>query len=386
MEISDHPIIQLIARDILGDTDDAEKAILKTWREENPAHEKLYHFLIRQENFNHYENQRKQIDLKQQWIKFENRTRPHRQFTFYWYSAAAAAALLILALFIFYPENNRPAVTFHQEIVENKIIPGSAKAVLVLSNGQNIDLPESKNDKIQVNGLEITNDQIKVKGEKKETSNTIKWNKIIIPRGGEYNLILADGTTVFINSESCLEFPDQFNSNKREVRLEGEAYFCVNKMPECPFIVRTAKMEIKVTGTEFNLKAYKEETIVQTTLVKGEVNVMANGKAYKLLPSQQAEMNTESSRVTVKEVDVIPFIAWKDGLFLFKGNRLENIMTTLSRWYDFEVVYTDDSLKDLVFAGKLKRSESIMPILDVIRSTRKISVEIKEKQIVFSKK
>lgn len=379
-------ISRLIARDILGDTDEAEKAILQNWREETPANEKLYQSLICKENLENYKKQRQLLNVKREWTNFEKKTGLYRRISVYGYSAASIAAVFILAFVLFYPGKNVSPDIPDRERTACHIVPGSTKAVLVLSDGRNIDLPEDRAEKMQLDGIEVSNNQVKVKDRKDQTGSTVVRNKIITPRGGEYNLILADGTSVFINSESRLEFPDRFTEGKREVYLEGEAYFSVAKMPDCPFIVKTAQMEVKVTGTEFNLKAYREENLTQTTLVKGEVRVSSEGKSYKLHPSQQAEYDARSGETVVKDVDINPFIAWKNGQFLFKSERLEAIMTTLGRWYDFEVVYTDDSLKNIVFAGKLKRSESIDPILDVIRSTRKINVEIKGKQIIFSKK
>lgn len=388
MENSDEliRIARLIAKDLLGNTDEAEKAFLENWRKQKTAHEQLYQSLRREENFAEYEKQRSRLQIEKQWKKFEKRTGTRQRIAFYWYPAASVAALLILALLLFHPEENISPENINRATIANNIVPGSAKAVLILSDGQHIELPENKEEKLQFKGIEISHNQVKIKNSPATAQTPVRQNQIITPRGGEYYLILADGTSVFINSESRLEFPDQFSDDKREVYLEGEAYFSVASGKDCPFIVKTSRMNIKVTGTEFNVKAYEEDLFTQTTLVRGEVQVVSGGKTCKLLPFHQAEYNTHSGEMMVKEVDVNPFIAWKNGQFLFKGDRLEDIMTVLSRWYDFEVVYSDNELKDIVFAGKLKRSGSIGPILDVIRSTRKIKVEIKEKQILFSRK
>ncbi len=148
-------------------------------------------------------------------------------------------------------------------------------------------------------------------------------------------------------------------------------------------------MDIKVLGTEFNVKAYADEKWVQTTLVQGEITVFTGSgrtEQKQLRPEQQAELDLEKGQLEIKRVDVVPFIAWKEGQFLFKGERLAEIIAVLKRWYDFNVVYQDEWIKNIEFAGKINRSGSIEPILDVIRSTHKLNVDVKGKTIVFSAK
>lgn len=381
-------IIRLIAQEILGGIErEEDKALLKAWREASAANEQLYQRLVQEDNYRRHEAARAAIDTKRYWKRFEAKTKSRKSILAYWMYATAAAAAVIAGLFLLRPAVPVPG-TATETVANTPIQPGTSKAVLVLSDGRNIDLTDDKNQKMKIQGLEINHQKIEVKdtSRKEKTGEPLGRNKIITPRGGEYQLVLADGTQVFINAESQLEFPTKFTAEKREVWLEGEAYFKVASNSECPFIVKTAGMDILVTGTEFNLKAYRNEKTAQATLVKGEVKVRSGNSFYQLQPSQQAELNVESHQLTVKDVDVSPYVGWQKGWFIFKGDRLEDIMVVLGRWYDFEVVYEAEELKDIAFVGKLKRTESIDPILDVLRTTQKIKVRIKDKQIIFSKK
>ena len=158
---------------------------------------------------------------------------------------------------------------------------------------------------------------------------------------------------------------------------------------ERPFVVKTKDMDVLVTGTEFNVKAYPDESNVQTTLLRGKVAVFAGidkKEKIEIKPNQQAEWSRENVKLQVREVDPDLFVAWKNGHFIFRQDRLENIMKTLARWYDMEVVYLDESIKNMAFAGKLDRSEDITPILNVLRATDKLTVEVNGKRIVLGVK
>ena len=171
--------------------------------------------------------------------------------------------------------------------------------------------------------------------------------------------------------------------------MEGEAYFPVTASKEHPFIVKTKDMDVMVTGTEFNVKAYSDEMNVQTTLLQGVATVFSGfekKEKMEITPNQQAEWCRRSVKMRVREVDPDLFMAWKNGRFIFRQDRLEDIMRTLARWYGVEVVYLDESVKSMLFAGKLDRSEEITPILDVLRTTDKLSVDVKGKKIVIGLK
>lgn len=382
-------IEQLIANRIVLGLSEQEEKILQEWINESAHNRQLYEKLTDKEYLSAYEQKYAEIDVNHFWKKTERIIMPRRRHILRYVGYAAAfIGVLIGSVFLWRSTPHQPQntiITAHQET----ITPGGQKATLVLASGQEVDLSSVKNNTMEISGIEVSGERAVVKSASENVADKGAWNKIITPRGGEYNLVLSDGTVVYINSESCLEFPSKFTGSQREVKLQGEAYFSVSKNSNSRFIVKTNEMDIVVTGTEFNIKAYKEENTVQTTLVNGLVSI-ATGKdrqnIVNLVPAQQAELNLTTRRLDVKEVDIHPFIAWKNGQFIFKGDRLEDIMIVLARWYDFEVFYRNEEVKNLVFAGKINRMEVVDPILEIMESTKKVNIEVKGKTIVLSAK
>lgn len=382
-------IEQLIANRIVLGLSEQEEKILQEWIDESAHNRQLYEKLTDKEYLSAYEQKYAEIDVNHFWKKTERIIMPRRRHILRYVGYAAAfIGVLIGSVFLWRSTPHQPQntiITAHQET----ITPGGQKATLVLASGQEVDLSSVKNNTMEISGIEVSGERAVVKSASENVADKGAWNKIITPRGGEYNLVLSDGTVIYINSESCLEFPSKFTGSQREVKLQGEAYFSVSKNSNSRFIVKTNEMDIVVTGTEFNIKAYKEENTVQTTLVNGLVSI-ATGKdrqnIVNLVPAQQAELNLTTRRLDVKEVDIHPFIAWKNGQFIFKGDRLEDIMIVLARWYDFEVFYRNEEVKNLVFAGKINRMEVVDPILEIMESTKKVNIEVKGKTIVLSAK
>jgi hypothetical protein len=194
-----------------------------------------------------------------------------------------------------------------------------------------------------------------------------------VPRKKTFTIKLADGTVVKLNSESSLTYPARFANNEREVKLDGEAFFQVSKDVSRPFLASTTFQHIKVLGTAFNIKAYSYETKVVTTLVEGEVEVRESGErnngemercgkeegqAVQLVPGLQYVYEKKSGTGEVKEVDVNKYISWKEGIYYFESERLEDIMNNLSRWYGVNVMFRSDTLKELVLSGRLRRDET----------------------------
>ena len=199
-------------------------------------------------------------------------------------------------------------------------------------------------------------------------------------------MILSDGTVVYLNSASELRYPVQFNERERVVYFSGEGYFEVAKDRERPFHVVVDDMRIRVYGTEFNVNTFKE-TGVQTVLLEGSVGISVKGKQeeYRLKPSQMAEFNRKDLSVDVKDVNPESFVAWKDGFFAFDEESLEDIMNTLARWYDVEVFYVNNEVKNLHFTGHLKRYDQITTILKAIESAVNVKFSVKGRTISVMK-
>ena len=266
-------------------------------------------------------------------------------------------------------------------------MPGSNKAVLILADGSEHDLSSGDNSIIAADGTEIKNTGNKLEYISTNSQPTeMKYNTLKIPRGGEYFLILADSTKVWLNSETTLRFPVQFAADVRNVELNGEAYFEVSKNERVPFIVTSGNQQVKVLGTQFNLSSYADNQSVYTTLVEGkvEVSLTTNPESKLVLkPNEQSCFSKEEANILKRTVDVAQYIAWKDGRFVFQDQMLEDIMKTLSKWYDVQVVFSNEDDKKLRFTGNLERYADFSNILGKIERTNEVEFEITNKLITI---
>lgn len=290
---------------------------------------------------------------------------------------AKIAAVLFLSCPVFWLVTKRPkplprlssSTTRRTPVV---IKPGSNKALLTLANGSRIVLNDAKNGKLTMqSGTQV----VKAKGglliykgqNKRPDLASSAMNTITTPRGGQYQLVLEDGTKVWLNAASTLKFPPQFTGQERKVELQGEAYFEVHKNPQVPFVVKMASQEVLVLGTHFNINAYEEEGSVKTSLLEGKVTISTAGKKAVLLPGQEAVNNLQGA-IKVKQADVTASIAWKNGLFQFNNASIEEVMRQISRWYDVRVSY-DGRLPVKQFTGTVSRQVGMDEMLSMLRYT-----------------
>ncbi len=302
----------------------------------------------------------------------------------------AAVFVGIIVTTYFFKDNifNKSIETNPIIVDTNTIEPGTDKATLTLGDGSQIALEKGKSLKTQnanSNGEEIIY--------KANQSNTkeIAYNYLTIPRGGQFFIKLSDGTQVWLNSETQLKFPVNFiEGETRQVELVyGEAYFDVSSSTlhkGSKFKVLNQSQEVEVLGTEFNIKAYKEETNVYTTLVEGRVSVSALNKIKILEPNEQLNLNQANNTMVSSTVDIYRVVSWKEGVFSFKNKPLKDIMKVLSRWYDVKAVFSNESLETITFNGSLDKKLSIEEILDIIigsTNSTSISYEINNKTILL---
>ncbi|WP_299555218.1 FecR family protein [Seonamhaeicola sp.] len=267
----------------------------------------------------------------------------------------------------------------------NAIVPGTDKATLTLEDGSQIAL--EKGASFQTSNANSNGEQI-VYGKDSRKTKGLVYNYLTIPRGGQFYIVLSDGTKVWLNSESQLKYPVNFIEGKtRKVELVyGEAYFDVSPSTQhkgAKFKVFNKSQEVEVLGTAFNIKAYKDETNIYTTLVEGKVAVDYNGNKKNLVPSHQTNIDLKTKEVSVAKVDVNAVVAWKHGIFSFRGKPLKDIMKVISRWYDVEIVFENKALEELKFKGVLDKSQSIEEILSIMKSTTINNYEIKDKIILL---
>ena len=302
--------------------------------------------------------------------------------------AFAASIILLVGISLF------NQFYFKETIIINEPISiGSDKAVLTLENGDKVILEKGK--KFQNKTLNSNGKELSYSSKNRSSSNfvdeKIASNILTVPRGGQFSLNLQDGTKVLLNSDSKIKYPVKFiKGEKRKVELlYGEAFFDVSPSQNnngSEFIVSTKTQKINVLGTKFNIKAYSEDDIITTTLVEGKVKV-GNGKNQILLsPNQQSKVDSNSPVINVSDVDVSQQISWINGLFSFNDTSLEDIMHTLSRWYDLEFIFKSANQKDFIFSGILERTKSIDDILLIIEKTsssNEINFEINNKIIII---
>lgn len=311
--------------------------------------------------------------------------KPFYRNTFFKIAAAASVAVLISIPLVFKEKKDVEKVS-DPVVVAKTIETGKDKATLTLEDGSVISLEKGK---AYAEGNVSSNGEKLVYNSKNGKVGKIANNLLTIPRGGQFFVQLSDSTKVWLNSESQLKFPVAFvDGETRQVELlYGEAYFEVSpstKHKGSKFKVKTQKQNVEVLGTEFNIKAYKEEAAIYTTLVTGKVAISNPETKQILKPNQQSKLNLNTNSIAIYPVDVYNEISWKKGLFVFKGMSLKEISKVLSRWYDVEIVFEDPAQGNVKFNGVLNKNQNLEEILTIIKNTKFITAyEIKNKKIII---
>jgi transmembrane sensor len=287
-----------------------------------------------------------------------------------WLRYAAAAALLFAIaggayLYLRQKTGSGPVAMIP---AQHDIIPGSNKAVLTLGNGQKVILDSAAQDTVLREGAAIVanaNGRLAY-----NTGNSsgpeIVYNTLSTPRGGQYQLILPDGTRVWLNAASTLVYPTTFGGKERAVQLKGEGYFEVAHDAARPFMVASNGVTVEVLGTHFDINAYNDDDVTRTTLLEGSVMIHLKDQARQIYPGQQAKLTTGSNNINISKVDTEAVMAWKNGLFDFNQAGLAQIMRQLSRWYDVTVVYDGGKVPQLKFGGEIGRDLNLSQVLAVL--------------------
>jgi transmembrane sensor len=310
------------------------------------------------------------------------------------WSIAASVAILVGLSMLFVIKSAHKPIRKIIAVNKNDVAPGGEKAILTLANGSKVSLTDARNGDIAKQaGVQITkaaNGQlvytIKTSTPKNAITQqaTLAYNTISTPLGGQYQVILPDGSKVWLNALSSIKFPVNFSTLKeRRIELSGEAYFEVEHDKNHSFKVITAKQEVEDLGTEFDVNAYTDEASTKTTLLKGSIEVTAANNTALLRPGQQSKF---TSSISVAEVNTQAVIAWKNGYFMFDDEKLEDIMRLVSRWYNIKVVYTDESVKEETFGALSTRFANISILLNMMEQTGNAHFKINGSTITVSKK
>lgn len=386
MQSKEEHIARLIFLHMQGLTNEMQERELHEWRTAAPGREELFQRMMSREYMEKRISRfvKTEEEEEKRWQELRSkRSSGHSVRRIKWlpYAAAIALCLSVGGIFYFFGQEKQPEVL---SVVEHDIQVPGYRAVLVLPDGRKVDL-EDDTSRSHLLGKDSS---LLVKANSLEyrdinTPDTTEvFHALEIPRGGEYLLVLSDSTVIYLNSESTLSFPVKFQGGERKVYLTGEAYFDVKKDTERPFVVVAGGLEVLVTGTTFGVRAYEDETDIQTTLESGKVTVRTEGKSVNLVSNKQALFDKSTMKLVVRDVDVDLYLAWIDGRMVYDNCPLEKILTDLGRWYDINVFYTRDELRLYQFSLNMKKHETFTDVLELIGKTGDVQFEIKDNTVI----
>lgn len=383
----DHETEDWLIAFLSGELDEREEENVRVWLEASQENRNAYESLMKdylrirwvQEDVHIREEQAKKIIFSS--------LKKKRNLTPYYGVAASIAVLLIVTLFFFIREDKQ---VVSEKLVVSEIKPIQSKAMLVLSTGEQIQLTKSTQKIQEQDGSVLKIDSVMgVQYDALSTQRVEKpiYNKIVVPRGGEYFVTLSEGTKVWLDADSELEYPVFFSGDFREVKLKGNAYFCVTKNNDKPFVVCAGEFSLKVYGTEFNVNAYDLQNI-ETVLVNGSIGFKANISTPErmMAPNELAVSDSRTGQSEIHQVDIYPYIAWKNQNIVFVNERLESIMEKMARWYDVTVFFQDESLKDLRFDCNMRRYADIRDLFFFLEKTSNARFALNGRTVVISKK
>lgn len=388
MEKSKLDTSNLMLKAILGTLTEEEAEDLLRWREADEENERLYQQTV-STDFLEREYRRRQgvgherplQDMKAR-ISNSGQSRQLR----WWRAAAIFAAVMALGSIAYtYIESTRA----RQGLSE--IHAGSAQATLQVASLPALPVSEGAVTESSMTSQELLaayRRKVSALNSKSSTldaqSSTLSLS-LSTPRGGEFRITLEDGTEVLLNAQSQLIYPETFAADERRVQVKGEAYFRVARDEQKPFIVETDGQALRVLGTEFNVHSYDNDPSVETTLVSGSIALqpLGAGDAQLLLtPGHQAVFSKAGRDIQVRSVDTEVVTSWKDGKFVFENQTLEQIMLTLSRWYDFEYEFADASAAKTVFMGRIPRYADFADVVEILESSGGLRIQVSGRKVV----
>ncbi len=378
-------IFDIISRSLLHDLEAEEQRQLDQWLAESEKHQRLYQSLLAKEDLAGQYQAYMRLDGEKSWQKMASliaqteAKATHRHHRFYSIprryvgrvAAAVVGVLLVMGSYWFY----------HSQPVQHAPVPVSQELVAAMQQAEQSASNEATwqvgdEKPRQVRSLSALLKTLALQDVDEDLQGTLTTR-----HDKEFWMTLPDGTRVHLNGNSRLSYPLAFHGSQREVALVGEAYFIVAKDREHPFVVHTAKGDVKEYGTEFNVNTQGDKTCV--VLVNGSISVRTKGgKEQMMTPGDKAELDVQG--LTMSRVDVAPYVAWNTGHFSFEDCPLDDLMQVVGRWYGLQVVFASDQLRTVRFTGSLSRYESIGNTLEVIGTIANVKVEQQESRIVIS--
>ena len=384
---NDITIIRLILGHWAGKLSEPEKKELDNWLAQSEKHRVYFQKWCNDERQNELLSKIGCYDPGEGWqqvVRKRNMRRNRR----WWLVAAASVAILFGGLAVY--RYSKIPVSLPLASEETSIYPGKRMARLITPSGEAVLLDTLRQTDTQQ--MKLHNDQGRVVIQAAcgdANGDQPVYHCLEVPRGGEFSFLLPDSTTVFLNAESRLRFPDRFvPGSERIVYLSGAAYFDVKRDPRSPFLVCLEHSAVKVTGTSFNVKAYPDDTNEATTLISGTVS-MGIGTTEQwivLKPGEQGYYDATRKTLSQQTVDVNYYTAWKDGVFAFYRQPLEEVMKTLGCWYLFDTHYQNEALKSILYTGKINRHASIREVLHTFELMDELTFDIKGKEVIVRRK
>lgn len=375
-------IAELIYRHKLGIQTKEETNALKEWSKNSSVRLNWFNKLQSENIYTTHEKLKIRYDSESAFNIVRNRHRSYiqrkKRIRIYQFVAASTVFFFGITVSLFQHEINHsqsPTV----------ITAGESRATLILENGEELSLHDKLQDTLELGTfcINASGKNVQYSTINTEPSKAVAYNTLKVPRKGEFQLTLADGTHVWLNSESQLRYPTIFYGTERRVFLEGEAYFEITEDKNRPFVVEMSKAKIEVLGTSFNARAYGDEDSISATLVEGSVVMIYNEQHTTLFPNERAVLDLTSGQIETQQIDVFLYTAWRCGRFVFCGQTLEEIMNTLSRWYDIHVFFESEQVKHVTFTGNIPRYENFDKIIKMLEITQLAHFKIQGNTVVI---
>ena len=379
-------IARLIEKERREPLSAAEQAHLQRWRTASAGNERAYARMTASDFLEKGREQWQHFDWRVAFGRFLQRREQRQRALRLWRRVAVAAAVvipLVVAVVLYraeQPWDEQPPLA-----TATDIHPGKPQAILTLADGRTVDFGQEQGDStLLTDGTRIEASTSGVTYQEGEASDSIVYNRLAIPRGGEFCLTLSDGSRVWLNASTSIRYPVKFGPGERRVYLDGEAYFEVAKDAKRPFHVEFTGAEVTVLGTSFNVKAYADEGSTYTTLVSGSVSVRVGDRQSVIRPGEQMEIDAANGQMHLREVDTTAYTSWRKGRFVFVRQPMESIMQTLARWYNIRVIFLDEAARRVSITGNVRRYATFEMVTDMLEMTGDVHFELKGNDVYIS--
>lgn len=387
-----HIDFEIIYRKLTGISTGNDEEVLAQWLEEDVENLEFFRNVEK-----HFSRKIESMTLKEVEAALQKVKRSRRHYlrlkTVIKYASSVAAVLLAMFVisYLLLPIQDKVEDSPLTQIFPtppSAIVSGKNKAVLTVDNGDSYALSDEEDLSLDQGDVQITKQgtAIEYVAAASNSLEELKYNTLSVPYGGEFFMTLSDGTRVRLNSGSVLRYPIKFTENERLVELEGEAFFEVTPNINAPFRVQSRQQIVEALGTSFNVTAYADDENILTTLVSGKVKVYVSDNPDKneiLLPGAQSCFSSETHILRQYDVDVEAFVAWKNGWFVFRNATLNDMMKTLARWYNVDVIFENKNISSIKFTGDIERYDDLNKLLSIIEKTNEVKIKIEGRRIVM---